>query len=266
MKAPTIKKLSLDVLVIDPLVQRVEGVDQTRVDKMATNFQAHQLGVFVVSQRSDGRCVVLDGMHRLTLCRQVGYTAMVNTEVFTDLTIADEAALFLGRNNAKMPSAISKFHARVLMGEVEANEIHDIAAEHQWQIAANADPGHIAAIDALERVYRNGGGTVPEGRHPELLSRTLEILTAAWEWDVKSVHQSMLLAVAQLIGRFGSAVDTKKLIEEMQQTRPNVVLGRGKTMRDLQGGSLPAALAKILAGMHNRKRRTNLLPEWVWIR
>lgn len=39
-----------------------------------------------------------------------------------------------------------------------------------------------------------------------------------------------------------------------------------KVLRDVQGGTVPAALAKILAGMHNKKRRTNLLPEWVWIR
>lgn len=262
----TIKKMPTAQLVIDPAVQRVEGIDQVRVEGIAAKFKPELLGVFVVSHRSNGTYVVLDGMHRLSVCRLKGYTASVNCEIFTGLSIADEAELFLGRNSGKMPSALSKFNARCLMGEPEAVEIRAIAEEHGWTIKPGSMPGYLSAIEALERVYRNGGGTVPDGAHPELMGRTLEILTAAWEWDYKSVHQSMLLAVAQLLGRFGPAVDTNKLIAEMQGTRPSVLLGKAKTMKDIQGGTVPAAMAKILAGMHNKKRRTNLLPEWVWIR
>jgi len=56
------------------------------------------------------------------------------------------------------------------------------------------------------------------------------------------------------------------LVSEMQATRPGIVIGKAKALRDSQGGTLPAAAAKVLVGMHNRKRRTNLLPDWVWIR
>jgi len=264
----TIKKLSLDLLTIPTEVgtQRVEGVDQRRVARMAADFQPYLLGTITASERPDGTIVVLDGAHRVTLCRSVGHKMPLTVELFNGATLAEEAGLFLGRNNAKMPSAISKFHARVLAGDPVANAVSAIVTGHGWDISVEPRPGKLAAIDAMERVYRNGGGVVPEGEHPELAERVIELLTTAWEWDRKSVDAALLLAVAQLIGRFSAEIDTKKLITEMQATRPGVLVGKAKTLRDVQGGTVPAALAKILTSMHNSKRRTNLLPEWVWVR
>jgi hypothetical protein len=262
----TIKKLPLSSLYIHPTAQRIEGVDQSRVAQMAANFRPELLGVLVGSEQSDGRVALVDGAHRFTLSQMVGHTAPVSVEVFTGLDLAGEAALFLGRNAAKMPSALSKFHARVLMDDAVAVDVATIAERHGWKIAFNSDPGHIAAIHALERVYRNAGGVAPEGTYPDLTDRVLEIITAAWERDSKSADGSILLAVAQLVHRFGASIDTKKLVEEMQGTRPAILIGKAKVLRDVQGGTIPAALAKILAGMHNNRRRTNLLPEWVWIR
>jgi len=265
-KKSTIKKVALSDLTVDPAVQRLEGVDQRRVDKMASDFQDFGLGVITASQREDGRLIVLDGMHRVTLCRQVGHVGMLWAEVFVGLTIAEEAEIFYIRNTGKLPSALTRFSARVTMGDKVAIAISNLVGEHGWKIAPCADPGYIVAIEATERLYRNGGGTVPEGEHPDLLSRVIEIVTIAWEWDQSSVNQHMLLGLGQVIGRFGAGVDTKKLLTEMQDTRPGVLVGKAKSLRDIQGGSVPAAMAKILVGMHNKKRRTNLLPEWVWIR
>lgn len=262
----TIKKLSIDLLTIDPLVQRVEGVDMTRVNRYAENFQPHQLGTFVVSQRPDGTYVVLDGMHRLFVCRRVNHKALVDAEVFSGLTIADEATLFLGRNDAKMPSALSKFHARVLMGDQTAIDITEIASSHGWSIGQNAYPGVISAVDALESVFRNGAGVLPDGKHPDLLSLVLGVITTAWEWDRKSADGAMLKAVAQLFARVAVHVDQKKLISEMQATRPGVLIGKAKTLCEAQNGTVPAALAKVLVGLHNNRRRTNLIPEWIWVR
>lgn len=266
MSTKTIKKLPITALRVDPKVQRIEGVDMKRVSRINGDFNPDALGVITVSDRGDGTYVVLDGMHRTEFARAANYQKPLDATVFSGLTVTQEAELFLLLNDARMPSALSKFHARVVMGEEVATAIHDIAARHGWTISPAAEPGHLAAIDALERVYRNAGGVLPDGAHADLTERVLEILTAAWDHDGKSTQAALLLAVAQLIGRFGASVDTKKLVTEMQATRPGVVVGRGRSLKDAQGGTLPAAIAKILAGMHNNKRRTNLLPDWVWIR
>lgn len=262
---PALKRLSLDSLSIGE-VQRVEGIDQRRVTAMAKDFRPLAVGVITVSERKDGSLMVIDGMHRTAAARLAGYQGLLQAQVFTGLTIADEAELFCYLNTGKMPSALSRFHAQVLMGDPEATDITAILKRHGWTVSPDFRPGNVAAIQAVERVYRNGGGVLTEGAHPQLLERVIETLTIAWEWDSKSVDASMLLAIAQLFGRCGASVDTKKLIAELSGTRPAVLIGHARTLKDAQGGTVPAALAKILVGRLNKGRRTNILPEWVWIR
>lgn len=260
------KAVSLDELIIDPRVQRTEGVDGRRVSLMAASFNVLALGTITVSQRGDGSLVVLDGMHRVAASRQAGYQGLMSAEIMSGLSIEQEAELFLLLNATKTPSAISKYLVRVVMGEPAALEIDGIVRSHGWSVHPSTRDGSLTAVTAVERIYANGGGTKASGSHGELLDRTLEVVTAAWEHDYQGVNAHMLLAVAQLLGRFGASVDTKKLVAEMQGTRPAILVGRARTLRDAQGGVVPAALAKILAGLHNKKRRSNLLPEWVWIR
>lgn len=254
-----LKKFSPDHLRIatDVGTQRVEGVDNNRVAKMAADFRPHLLGTLTASERANGSLVVIDGAHRLTTCRKVGYSKPVNVEVFTGLTIAEEAALFLGRNTAKMPSAISKFVARVTEGDEDAVAMNKIITKHGWRVDVDNQDGVLAAVTAFERVYRTGA---------DVADATLSIITEAWEHDRKSSDLAIVLGVGQLIDRWGDKVDRTKLVHEMQQTRPAVLIGKARTLRDVQGGSIGAALAKVLVGLHNNRKRTNLLPDWVWTR
>lgn len=255
----TLKKLSPNLLRVatDAGTQRVEGVDETRVAKMAADFRPHLLGTLTASERSNGSLVVIDGAHRLTTCRKVGYVKPVNVEVFTGLTLAEEAALFLGRNTAKMPSAISKFVARVAEGEPTAVAMDGIIRRHGWRVGVENEAGVLAAIDAFERVYRLG---------PDVADETLSIVTEAWEHDRQSSDLAILLGVGALVARWGDKLDRAKLVQEMSLTRPTVLKGKARTLRDVQGGTIGAALAKVLVGLHNSRKRSNLLPEWVWTR
>jgi len=262
----SIRSVALDKIVTDPRVQRQEGVDKRRVNKMAAQFDPDALGVLILSQRADGTLVCLDGDHRRAAARQAGWAQPVEARIFTGLSIAEEAALFLLYNDKKDPSAISRFGARVLAGDDVAIDISDIARRLGWKITQAADPGSLAAVDALERVYRTGAGTLTAGAYPAVTARTLATITEAWGHEAIAVQGPILSGVAQVYGRYGNAVDTSKLVREMQDTQPRVLVGRAKTLKDVQGGTVPAALAKILVGLHNSRRRTNLLPEWVWTR
>lgn len=258
------KTVSLDDLIVDPRVQRVEGLDQVRVRKMAESFNPLALGTITVSQRKNGSLVILDGMHRVAAARQAEHKAFMSAEVITGLTVQQEAELFLLLNAAKMPSAITKFLARVVMDEPAAVAMNTIVESHGWRVAPVDSNGCLIAVTAMERVYKRGAQA--DAEPGAVLDRTMEVVTAAWGHDRQAVNQHIIEAVGQLIDRFGPMVDTKKLVAEMQDTRPGILIGRAKNVRDFQGGTVPAAMAKILAGMHNKKRRTNLLPEWVWIR
>ena len=123
----------------------------------------------------------------------------------------------------------------------------------------------IRAHGQIEPITVDPDGQLLDGRNRVRACRVLGIQPTRRVFG-KSTNGHILLAVAQLYGRFEAGVDTKKLVTEMAQTRPDVLIGKARALNAVQGGTVPAAMAKILAGMHNSRRRTNLLPEWVWIR
>lgn len=245
--------------------QRIEGIALRRVAKMASEWDPSKVGTITVSKRSDGTLFVPDGAHRTAAAREVGQ-AELPAVIHEGLTREAEAELFVGLNTFNAPSAISNFMGRLHRGDSDAEEIKRIIDAHGWRIGQNADNGFISAIRAVEDVYRTAGGTLPPDRHPEVLDWVLDVTTAAWEHDRDAAHGAVLKGLAQLIGRFGSDVDAKKLVSEMSLTRPKVLIGKAISLRDAVGGTIPAHFAKVLVGLHNRKRRSNLLPEWVWTR
>lgn len=261
-----ITTVNLAELHIDPTVQREEGVDTRRVMRMAHDFDPQALGVIIVSQREDGAKIVLDGMHRCAGAREAKHRDPLNAIVYTGLSREDEAALFLRYNNKKDPSAVSKFRARLVMGDPVAADIAAILDRHGWEITSNGADGAAHAATAIELVYVKGAGALKVGAYPEVLDKTFGTLTSAWGHDETSAHQHIVAGIAQLYARFGTAVDVDKLVRELQGTTARRLVGQAKALRDAQGGTVPAALAKYLTSMHNRRKRTGLLPEWVWTR
>jgi hypothetical protein len=254
------KSVSLDAVIVDQRVQRTEGPDQRRVDKMASMFNPDALGVLILSEREDGTLVCLDGMHRCLSARKAGHTALMEAKVFTGLTLAEEASLFLLYNDKKDPSAVSKFNTRVVAEDPVAQDIDRIIRSHGWRVATSTHPGCINAINKAEDVYRTGAGSVANGVHPEILDRVLSIITAAWGHDQHGVHQAILAGMGQVIGRFGTKVDSDKMIAEIRGTRPETIIGSARSMAGVQRTSVSAALARDLARMHDNRRRKNLLP------
>lgn len=245
--------------------QRIEGVAQRRVAKMASEWDPSKVGTITVSKRRDGSMFVPDGAHRTAAAREVGQRTLPAV-IHEGLSRKEEAELFVGLNTFNAPSAISNYMGRVNRGDSDAQEIKDLIEKHGWRIGQNGDDGYISAITAVESIYRSAAGTQPDDRYPEILDWVLDVVTAAWEHDRDAVHGAIIKGLAQLIGRFGSDVDTKKLVAGLSATRPRIILGKATSVRDAVGGTIPAHVAKVLVGIHNNKRRTNLLPEWVWTR
>lgn len=254
--------LRAEYLTTDPKVQR--PLDERRAQRMALDFIPGAIGSIVVSRRADGTNVIIDGAHRTRASVIANHSKPLPCVVHNGLSKAEEAALFLRLNDTRQPQAISKYLVSVVEGNKEALALEAILASHGWRVDASDQPGNLAAIDALRRVYRNAGGVLPDGQYDEITDRVITIITRAWERDSKSANAAILLGLAQLLGRFGGTVDADKLVKEMAQTRPLILVGKAKALRDIQNGVIPAAMAKVLSGMHNNHRRINLLPEWVW--
>lgn len=257
----TYERINIDKLKIDPKVQRL--LDVRKISKMAAKgFDPVKLGVIVVCRRNNGDVYISDGQHRVAFAASEGYDEPLMCEVHHGLTLAQEADLFLGLNDQSNPTALTKFLVSVVRGDDDSTGIDSIVHSHGWEVAAGASG--IAAIDTVEWIYRSVGLAGESGA--DILDQVLTVITRAWGYDVKGVHASILKGTAQLYLRFGSSVDSEKLIVELQKHSPVELLGKARQLQAAQGGTLPAAYAKVLVGLHNNRKRTHLLPEWVWTR
>ena len=255
----------LDALTIDPRTQRQEGVNAARAAKIAEEWNPAAAGTLAVSRRHDGSLVCIDGAHRSAAARSLGIPELPAL-VYSGLTLAQEAALFVELNDFRSPSLLSRMLAGRVAGDPVATDVLNIIERHGWKISCSSDAGHFAAVAAAERVYRNGVGVLNPGAYPELLDRSMNLLTVAWRHDRESAHQMILLGIAQFLARFGDGVDVAAFALALAQERPYNIVAKAKGLQSAQGGTVPAALGKVLTGLYNKRRRTGLLPEWVWTR
>lgn len=265
MTDPLFQRVHISALRVDPIVQR--ALDSRRAAALAENFNPDSVGALVVSLREDGNYYILDGQHRKAAAIIAKYDGKLNCLVHKGLSLEAEAALFRTLNESKLVGAIDKFRIRIVEEDKDATAINNIMNEYGWQIyqGSTKTTGAFAAVVALEKVY-NGAGVLTEGKHDALVQYTIYTITKAWGHDSAGGHAAIVGGLGQLFARFGRNVDIDKLTHEMSKCRPVDLVARAKSMKDNQGGTVPAAMAKVLVGLHNKSRRTNRLPDWRWTR
>lgn len=183
-----IMELAASQLRIDPRVQRV--IDPRRVAKIAATWSDDLVGVITVSHRvrpldaialGDGaeEFVILDGQTRWNALRQVcgadTTTCSLLAEVYTGLTLKEEARIFLGHNDRKGVSPLDNYRLSLMAGEPWAEGIQEIAGRYRWAVAGTGEPGvrKFQAIGAAKKIYNSDG-------NGKTLDRTFAVIDAAW--------------------------------------------------------------------------------------
>lgn len=261
--APTTIKVHHSALVFDRDYQR--AIDPNRVRKLIEEFRSNGLGTLTVSMRDDGRRVVIDGQHRITAVRNVGYEGKLPCQQYTGLTLADEAAMFLLLNNSKPMQAIEKFRARVIAKDEKATAINVVLHTYGWTVKQGGDVGYFGAVAAIEKVYDGAGITKGETR-TDLLHAVVSVITAAWQRNSHGAHNVIVSGLGQFYARHGKDIDSAKVVSELSKMTPHQLVGKANALKDARGGTVSSALAEVVTGLHNKGRRTNRLPDWRWSR
>jgi hypothetical protein len=259
-----VARIHIGELHVDPIVQR--ALDPNRAQQLADKFDPNAMGALVVSRRDDNKYFVIDGQHRHAAAILVGYNGKLNCIVHHGLPLEREAELFLRLNDSKLVQAIDKFRVRVLAREPDARAISDVLEKQGWRVACASSPGSFAAVSAAEKVYSGAGVLTDKKPHPELVQAAIFTVTKAWGHASAGANAAIVGGLGQLYARFGDEVDIEKLSHEMSKLRPMDLVAKAKMIKEGQGGTIPAAMARVLVGLHNKARRTNRLPDWRWTR
>jgi hypothetical protein len=250
-------------------------LNDAKVARIREGFDPSLLGVIVVCEITDAHPeftlpagqhfhIPLDGQHRAEGARQLwpdDDTQTIEAKVYSGLSIAQMAALFVGLNDSNRPHPIEIFTKRTTGGEPVAVAITEIVRAHGLTVHQPSKDGHVTAVRSLERVYSGFG---VNGATPDLLNSTLEIAINAWGRTADAVRAEILEGLGLVLARDRSLIEVPILIRKLAHAHAGAagVSADAKQLRDLRGGTLRNSVADVIVGIYNRGRRSHRLPDW----
>lgn len=190
--------------------QRV--MNMRNVAGIVKHFDPAKLGVLVVSHRKDGTYAVLDGQHRLTALRKLGYTA-TNCIVLEGMSIREEADYFRRQNENKQSLRIADtFNASVWAEDEESLQIKRLMDKYSFRHGKSGQPMCICAVGALQQIIRQMG--------VEALDRTLACIAATWPKDTTILRREMLAGLGEFWRRYAPVLTVAQFEARMRLKLP----------------------------------------------
>lgn len=253
-------------LVVDSRVQR-QALNMAKVRKFVKRYNPSALGIVTVSRRADRSLVVVDGMHRVEATRIFTTNAgLMLCHVFTDLSLADEAQMFLDLNETTQPMVADKFNVTLSADSVEgdaARDMQELVGAYGWRISRTQANGHINCIRIATRLYELSQKLDAQ---PNLLQAAILVITRAWGNDRHGVQGPILEGIGRMFGEYGSNLDMTRLVDTLKayQGGPQTLVAEAQALAAIRKGRVSMAVAEQLVESYNKGLRSGnrTLSQW----
>lgn len=249
------KEVPVERVFVDHAYQ--QPLDEKWANHLAQHWSQAACGALLVSQRADGTFATPDGQHRLVAMRAKGIQ-FVAAEVHYNLTLEQEADLFLSRNNRKMPSGIAKFIARCVRGDEDALEIKKIlkaaGAQIGFQSRSSSSNGrYYQCVDSIARAYRD-----------DYLEDAVHIIEICWG-DLGNQARSKIVfdGVYTFLKMYGylDKFSMDRALDKFSKRNLASLIAATKNNATATGTSQSYQFARLLREAYNKGARTSVLPE-----
>lgn len=250
---PTRRRVRPADVITDRRAQR--NLDPSRVRKMAAEFKEASFGVPAVSQRPDGTYAVIDGQHRFAaLCALGRGNVGVDCQVYSDLSIAEEALLFAELNDSKSLTPRDLFRISVTAKDPVAVAANRVLELHGW----TADAGKKNTMSAVSTF-----GTYFE-RDNAAAKRAAELLAGAWGPTPTSSSRVAIIGTWQVAFRYVSmGIDwdrMRKVLAAFGQAGQFAAQAKGAAIG--RGIAHTDGYSDLLVNVYNRRKPNNKIPSW----
>lgn len=206
-----------------------------------------------MSQRADGKRYAVDGQHRTLAGVKAGYGfTKAKCHVYRNLTLAEEARLFLVLNNNRAVGPYDKFIVGLTAEDPDALAVNATLKKHGLQPSRSGGDGYLKCVDRAMKLHDNG-----------LLDETLEIVTAAWGTRAGAVENQVLEGVSRVLDRYNGELDRAALVKKLSTHKggPTALLGQARGLVALKSGMRVAGgVAEVIRDSYNKGRRAGALP------
>jgi hypothetical protein len=252
---PEYRQVPLESIIIDDRVQR--ELLPTKLQKMVGTFcwAGVDSSPVILSHRG-GKYTVLDGQHRVRAIERQPLRGKdtehtVGAMVYTNLTLEQEALLFLLLNDQSKVNAAATFNVLVTAGVASAVAVHKVIDRYGLKVGSGSNKD-FAAVGAAMRISRwpNGLGT---------LNATFDILTRAFPDPVASnrpLREEILAAVARIVHRYGGEINSDAFVRMLQSRYPahnasELILAAGEALKAANNASKTLNIAGALVAHYN---------------
>jgi len=258
-KMPSIEWTHTTELTVDQSYQRSIDNDGSRrlIASIAANFDWRLCAPLVVSRRSDGSKVIIDGQHRWAAAVRRGDLLQLPCCLFTYDSPEDEARMFIVANRARKPmNRLDDFHAALAAADEDAIEIQRLVTEAGLRMARNTSS---TAWKAGEVAFTSSIATALRRHGPAIVSAALTNIAEAYEGRSLTYGASIFGALIKLFANPPEEFDSDDLVPTLQNFD---MASLGEIVRGLSGGDSRAVAvhSAILERLSDVKRTENDLP------
>jgi hypothetical protein len=257
--------LSVTDLENDPSYQR--PLEMAKVNRIKDRFNNNALGVFTVSKRANHGTYIIDAQHRAEVIRQLmldgDHDGKVPCHVFHDLTVAEEAQMYLELNYSSQPTPLQKFRARIAALEPSALEISKYLSYYGWTVNPVHGPGSIQAIAAVDKVYALSQKIEAD---PNLVQLVILTISRAWGDDENAGQGAIFLGLGQFFAEYTDQIELDRLAEKLHGYKggPGALINNARQLASLQGWKLNTTVASLIVEEYNKGRQTDKNKLHVW--
>lgn len=178
----------------------------------------------------------------------------IQCECYEGLTVAEEAELFLRRDERLAISTFDKFRIGITARRDIECDIDRIVRANQLVISRNKTDGAISAVGTLKKVYQRAGGVV--------LGRTLRIIRDAY--GDAGFSSPVIDGIALLCQRYNGELNDEKAVARLAGAHAGVngLLGRAANLQKQTGNTKNHCVAAAAVDIINAGRGGTKLPAW----
>jgi len=228
-------------------------------EHIAAHYDPSKVGFLIVNHR-EGLYWVLDGQHRLYAMRQNGMDSeSIDCEVYDDLTDAEMADMFIGRNDRTPVDPYDKFHVSCTAGYTRENDIRRIVEANGQKISRQRDEG-ISTVGALTNVYDRAGAVV--------LGQVIRTINLGFGGDPIAFDRSIVEGLGLVYNRFNGKTNEKALGQRLGGLKQGAreLLRKAEAVRERTGNQKKHCVAAVIVETYNKgegpTNSKSRLPSW----
>jgi hypothetical protein len=227
-------------------------------DDLASNLDLNKLGFPIINHR-DGIYWVVDGQHRVYALKENGFVKdNLDCEVYEDLSDAEMADLFIGRDNRRQIAPYDKFHVSVTARYKRETDILRAVESNGQKVSRDRNEG-ISAVGALGAVYDRSGDVV--------LGQVIRTINLGFGGDPFAFDRAVIEGLGLLYNRYNGKTNEKSLGQRLSSLRQGAreLLRKAEAIRERTGNQKKHCIAAAVVDIYNKglgPRDSHRLPAW----